>query len=147
MVKSILTENSSSWGLWKQKTNSSTRLSLWVSKRKIWWIFTEGIRHFSPPDVAFLTYMNEWMKSRGWEDNRRALLQYIFNMWTVSSEVSIQSRHWQPLSVHLWAYCTQPAHDVNDVICEGWPQHHGSASPTLFEQWCGFFYVPHEPEV
>ena len=21
--------------------------------------------------------MNEWMKSRGWEDNRRALLQYI----------------------------------------------------------------------
>ena len=102
---------------------------------------------FSPPDVAFLTYMNEWMKSRGWEDNRRALLQYIFNMWTVSLEVSIQSRHWQPLSVHLWAYCTHPAHDVNDVICEGWPQHHGSASPTLFEQWCGFFYVPHEPEV
>ena len=22
-------------------------------------------------------WMNEWMKSRGWEDNRRALLQYI----------------------------------------------------------------------
>ena len=20
----------------------------------------------------------------------------------------------------------------------------GSKSPTLFEQWCGFFYVPHE---
>ena len=27
--------------------------------------------------------------------------------------------HWQPLSVHLWAYCTHPPHDVNDVMCEG----------------------------
>ena len=23
----------------------------------------------------------------------------------------------------------------------------GATSPTLFEQWCGFFYVPHEPQV
>ena len=22
----------------------------------------------------------------------------------------------------------------------------GSTSPTLFEKWCGFFYVPQEPE-
>ena len=34
--------------------------------------------------------MNEWMKSRGWEDNRHALLEYIFNVWTVSSDVSAQ---------------------------------------------------------
>ena len=74
--------------------------------------------------------MNEWLKSLGGEDNRRALLQYIFNMWTVSSDVSIQGRHCQPLSVHLWGYCTHPTDDENDVICEGWP----STSPTLFEQ-------------
>ena len=54
-----------------------------------------------------------------------------FNMWTVSSDVSIQRRHWQPLSVHLWAYCTHPTHDVNDVMCEGWPQHRG-LRPLLF---------------
>ena len=58
-------------------------------------------------------------------------LPYIFNMWTVSSDVSIQRRHWQPLSVHLWAYCTHPTHDVNDVMCEGWPQHRG-LRPQLF---------------
>ena len=32
---------------------------------------------------------------------------------------------WQPLSVHLWAYYIHPAHDANDVMCEGWPQHRG----------------------
>ena len=55
-------------------------------------------------------------------------LQYIFNMWTVSSDVSIQRNHWQPLSVHLWSYCTHPTHDV---MCEGWPQHRG-LRPLLF---------------
>ena len=54
-----------------------------------------------------------------------------FNMWTVRSDVSIQRRHWQPLSVHLWSYCTHPTHDVNDVKCEGWPQHRG-LRPLLF---------------
>ena len=52
-------------------------------------------------------------------------------MWTVSSDVSIQRRHWQPLSVHLWADCTHPTHDVNDVKSEGWPQHRG-LRPLLF---------------
>ena len=23
----------------------------------------------------------------------------------------------------------------------------GSTSPTIFEQWCGFFYVPQEPDI
>ena len=54
------------------------------------------------------------MKSRVWENNRRALLQYR-----------------QPLSVHLWAYCTHPTHDVNDVMSKGWPQH-WSLRPLLF---------------
>ena len=74
------------------------------------------------------------VKSRVLEDNRRALLQYILTLWTESSDVSIQRRHWQPLSVHLWAYCTQPTQDVNDVMCEGWPQHQG-IRPT-----CSVFY-------
>ena len=48
-------------------------------------------------------------------------------MWTVSSHVRIQRRHWQPLSVHLWAYSTHPTHHVNDhnVMSEGWPPHRG----------------------
>ena len=71
------------------------------------------------------------VKGRVLEDNRRALLQYILTLWTVSSDVSIQRRHWQPLSVHLWAYCTKPTQDVNDVMCEGWPQHLGYTSHML----------------
>ena len=51
-----------------------------------------------------------------------------FNTWTISSDVSIQRRHWKPLSVRLWAYCTHPTHDVNDVMCEGWPHHRGLRS-------------------
>ena len=70
-----------------------------------------------------------------------------FNMRTLSSDVIIQWRHWQPLWVHLWAYCTHPAHDVNDVVSEGWPQHRGLCPLLFFEQWCGFFYVPQEPDV
>ena len=63
---------------------------------------------------------------------------------TVSSAVKIQRRHWQPLSVHLWAYCTHPTHNVNDVWRLVTPP--GSTSPTLFEQWCGFFYVSRESD-
>ena len=65
-------------------------------------------------------------------------------MLIVSSDVSIQRRHWQPLSVHLWAYCTHPTHYVNDVWRLAAPP--GSTLPTLFEQWCGFFYVPQDPD-
>ena len=67
-----------------------------------------------------------------------------FNMWTVSSDVSTQRSHWQPLSVHLWAYYTQPTHEVNDVMSERTTPK--STSPTFSEQWCGFFYVPQEPD-
>ena len=90
--------------------------------------------------------MNEWTNEESWMRGQQTCpLTIHFKMWTVSTDVSIQRRRWQPLSVHLWAYCTHPTHDANDVMCEGWPQHLGSESPTLFEQWCGFFYVPQEP--
>ena len=75
----------------------------------------------------------KWMKSeQSWMRRQQTCpLTIHFNMWTGSSDVSIQRRHWQPLSVHLWAYCTHPTHDVNDVMCEGWPQHRG-LRPLLF---------------
>ena len=82
--------------------------------------------------------MNEesWMRGQ-----QTCPLTIYFNMWTVSSDVSTRRRHWQPLSVHyqpnpwcewcdMWRLTTTP----------------GSTSPTLFEQWCGFFYVPQEPD-
>ena len=54
-------------------------------------------------------------------------------MWTVSSDVSIQRRHWQPPSVHLWAYCTHPTHDRCEWcdVRKFWPQHRG-LRPLLF---------------
>ena len=77
-------------------------------------------------------FNNEWMNEESWMRGQQTCpLAIHFNMWTVSSDVSIQRCHWQPLSVHLWAYCTHPAHDVNDVMSEGWPQHRGLC-PLLF---------------
>ena len=76
--------------------------------------------------------MNEWKNEEScMREQQTCPLTIHFNMWAISSDVSIQRRHWQPLSVHLWAYCTHPTHDVNDVMCEGWPQHRG-LRPLLF---------------
>ena len=74
----------------------------------------------------------KWMNKVSWMRGQQTCpLTIYFNMWTVHSDVSKQRRHWKPLSVHLWAYCTQPAHDVNDVMCVGWPQYRG-LRPLLF---------------
>ena len=48
------------------------------------------------------------------------------------------------------AYFTHPTHNVNDVMCcvvLRLTTPPGSTSPILFEQWCGFFYVPQEPDM
>ena len=102
-------------------------------------------------------WMNEWMKSEcmnEWMNEWRVVderttdvpsLQY-FNMWTVSSDVSIQRRHWQPLSVHLWAYCTRSPHDVNDVMCEGWPQHR-DLRPLLFSNSGEGSFTSHKSQI
>ena len=77
------------------------------------------------------------------KDNRHAVFTiYVYiNMWrTISLDVS----HRRPHSVYLWAYCTHPTHNVNDVWRFAKPP--GSTSSTLFEQWRGFFYVPQEPD-
>ena len=81
-----------------------------------------------PKDPSQRNEMNEELWMRG---QQTYPLTIHFNKWTVSSDVSKQRRHWQPLSVHLWAYCTHPTHDVNDLMCEGWPQHRG-LRPLLF---------------
>ena len=64
-------------------------------------------------------------------------------MWTICSDVSIQRRYWQPLSVLFLAFCTDPTHDVTDVWRLATPP--GCMFPTLLEQCFGFFYVPQEP--
>ena len=87
---------------------------------------------FSPPLKWMNEWMNEWVSEEPWMRGQQTCpLTIHVNMWTVSSDVSIQGCRWQPLSVHLWDYCTHPAHDVNDVICESWPQHRG-LRPLLF---------------
>ena len=79
--------------------------------------------------------MNEDSEESWMREQQTCPLTIHFNMWIVGSDVSIQRRHWQPLSVHLWAYCTHPAHDVNDVMCEGWPQHQ------VIRPTCSVFFV------
>ena len=90
--------------------------------------------------------VHEWMnEEESWMRGQQTCpLTIHLNMWTVSSDVSIQRRHWQPLSVHLWAYCTHPWCEW----CDEWrlTTTPGSTSLTLFKQWCGFFYVPQEPD-
>ena len=73
----------------------------------------------------------KWNEESCMRGQQTCPLTIHFKMWIVSSDVTIQRRHWQALSVHLWAYCTHPTHDVNDVMCEGWPQHRG-LRPLLF---------------
>ena len=89
--------------------------------------------------------MNEWMKSRVWEDNRRTLLQYILH---VNSKFGRQHTK-APLAAALspfmiLLYPPKPWCEWCDVCRLTTPLR--STSPTLFEQWCRFFYVPQEPD-
>ena len=52
---------------------------------------------------------DEWMKYRRWENSRRALFPFSFNMLTVSSDASIQRCHWFLWSAHLWDYHSPPS--------------------------------------
>ena len=66
------------------------------------------------------------MNSRGWDDNRRALLQYILTCEqearTSAYKGATGSRS---QSIYELTVPTQP------VMCEGWPQHRG-LRPLLF---------------
>ena len=91
---------------------------------------------------------NEWMNEESWMRGQQTcpLTIHILNMWTVSSDVSIQRRHWEPLSVHLWSYCIHPTRDVNDVVSEGWPQHRG-LRPLLFSNSGMGSFTSHKNQV
>ena len=64
------------------------------------------------------------MKCRAWDGMTVILSLHYLNILTlyikltVSSDVSIQGRHWQPLSVHLWARWNPPS-----PWYEGRPHH------------------------
>ena len=89
----------------------------------------------------------EWRNEESWMRGQQTCpLTIHFNIWTVSSDVSKQRRHWQPLSVHLWPYCTHPTHDVNDVMSEGWPQHRG-LRPLLFSNTDVGSFTSHKNQV
>ena len=68
-------------------------------------------------------------------------------MWTVISVVSIQWRHWKPLSVHLWAYYTHPVHDVNDVTREGWSLHRSLRLLLFSNSVVGNSFTSHKNQV
>ena len=88
-----------------------------------------------------------WMKSRGWEDNRRALLQYILTCeeWARTSAykgaIGSRSQSIYELTVPTQSMMWMMSRDVCRLTTTS-----GSTSPTLFEQWCGFFYLPQEPD-
>ena len=97
------------------------------------------------------SWMNEWMNEE-WRNEESCMwgqrtcpLTIHFNMWTVNSDVSKQRA---PLAAAVSPFMSllYPPNpwcvwcDVRRLTSTP-----GSTSPTLFEQWCGFFYVPQEP--
>ena len=88
--------------------------------------------------------MNE--ESRGWEENRRTLLQYILTCQ--NSKLGRQHTK-APLAAALSPFMSllYPPNPWREW-CDVWrlSTTPGFTSPTLFEQWCGSFYVPQEPD-
>ena len=93
--------------------------------------------------LRMLRWPNDVGRKQSWQRGQQTC---PVNMWTVSSDVSIQRRHQQPPSVHLWAYCKNTQPMVWMMWCVRLATPPGSTSSTLFEQWCRFFYVPQEPD-
>ena len=110
-----------------EQTEPSLRL---VGIQKMLWVYI--FPAFRKLKLILKKNTNEWMNEESWMRRQQTCpLRIHFNMRTLSSDISIQRRHWEPLSVHLWGYCTHPTHDVADVMSEGWPQHRG-LRPLLF---------------
>ena len=84
-------------------------------------------------------------KTESWMRGQQTCpLTIHFNMWTVSSDVTKA-----PLAAALSPFMSllYPPNPWCEW-CDVWrlTTTPGSTSPTLFEQWCGFFYVPQEPD-
>ena len=109
-------------------------------------ILCSASRHKSYLTLLCVTSIRDffWLPPRTLASSRGCSL--AINMLTVSSDVSMQGRHWPPLTVHLWAYCNPPiAHDK--IMRDAWKVDHtaGKTTPAAihFEQHeCEFFYVP-----
>ena len=87
-------------------------------------------------------------RSHGGEQNRCALFTRYINMRMASLYISIQRHHWQLLSVHFeLTVPTQPMMWMMWCVVWRLTTPAGSTSPTLFKQWCRFFYVPEEPDM
>ena len=85
-------------------------------------------------------------RSHGGEQNRCAL--FTSNMRMASLYISIQRYHWQLLSVHFeLTVPTQPTMWMMWCVVWRLTTPEGSTPPTLFKQWCRFFYVPQEPDM
>ena len=94
--------------------------------------------------ISLNEWMNEWgVKSTWMRGQQTCPLTIHFNMWTVSSDVTKA-----PLAAALSPFMSllYPPNPWCEW-CDVWrlTTTPGSTSPTLFEQWCGFFYLPQEP--
>ena len=115
----------------------------WLTDWLTHWL-TDSLTHWLNGRMDAWT--DEWMNEESCMREQQTCPPTIyFNMWTLSWDVSIQMRHWQPLLVHLWSYCTHQIHDVNDVMCVGWPLHWG-LRPLLFSNSGVGSFVPQEPD-
>ena len=117
-------------------SGSSIRYGFRAGAKAIW--YSVNIASDPRNAMRLIEWINEESRMRG---QQTYPLTIPFNMWTVSSDVNKQRRHWQQLSVHLWAYCTHPAHDV---MSEGCRQHRG-LRPLLFST-SGVGCFPQEPD-
>ena len=80
----------------------------------LYWLFLHELhvpasRHKNTGWLTWKGRTESWMRGH-------ALFTIYINMWTVSSDVSIQRRHLQSLLVHLWAYW--PTQPMMWMMCE-----------------------------
>ena len=105
----MLLHRSSNWG------RSRRSVLVFLLRKKKW------PKNIKASEVCFLWEFRRhygFLNEESWISGQQTYpFTIYFNMWTVSSDVSTQRHQWQPLSVHLWPYCTHPTHDVIDVMC------------------------------
>ena len=90
--------------------------------------------------------MNEWMNEEPWMRGQQTCpLTIHFNMNTKLGRQHTKA----PLEASLSPFMSflYPPNPWCEW-CDEWrlTTTPGSTSPTLFEQWCGFFYVPQKPD-
>ena len=106
------------------RTNHAIICLLYTTIRKKFVIFT--CRYFTAPS----------------QPNCRNFSCSSINMWIV---LKFGRQHKKGATgSRSQSYCSRPTHDLTDV--RRLTTAPGSTSPTLFEELCGFFYVPQDPD-